>query len=45
LTVIASGGVSSLEQVRAVKAAGLGGLVIGRALYENRFSLKEALLC
>lgn len=45
LSVIASGGVSSLDHVRAVKAAGLDGLIVGRALYENRFSLVEALSC
>ncbi len=36
LTVIASGGVNSMEDVRAVKASGLSGVVIGKALYEQR---------
>jgi phosphoribosylformimino-5-aminoimidazole carboxamide ribotide isomerase len=43
LQVIASGGVASLEDVRSVAAAGLSGLIIGRALYEGEFSLTEAL--
>lgn len=35
LNVIASGGVSSLEDVRQAKAAGLSGAIVGRALYEG----------
>ncbi len=45
LSVIASGGVSSLDDLRAVRAAGLAGAIIGRALYEGRFTLPEALAC
>jgi phosphoribosylformimino-5-aminoimidazole carboxamide ribotide isomerase len=45
LNVIVSGGVASLDDVRAVKAAGLAGAVVGRALYEGRFTLAEALAC
>lgn len=45
LQVIASGGVASLEDVRQVKAAGLHGVIIGRALYEGQIDLKEALAC
>jgi phosphoribosylformimino-5-aminoimidazole carboxamide ribotide isomerase len=41
--VIASGGVSSLEDIRAVCRAGLAGAIVGRALYEGRFGLPEAL--
>lgn len=41
--IIASGGVSSLADVRAVRDAGLAGAIIGRALYEGRFDLAEAL--
>jgi phosphoribosylformimino-5-aminoimidazole carboxamide ribotide isomerase len=41
--VIASGGVSSLDDIRAVCRAGLAGAIVGRALYENRFGLAEAL--
>ena len=43
IDVIASGGTASLDDVRVVKAAGLAGLIIGKALYENNFTLKEAL--
>ncbi len=45
LEVIASGGVGSLEDIRLVKAAGLPGVVVGKALYENKFSLSEAIKC
>ncbi|MFZ5911671.1 MAG: 1-(5-phosphoribosyl)-5-[(5-phosphoribosylamino)methylideneamino]imidazole-4-carboxamide isomerase [Chloroflexota bacterium] len=46
LDVIASGGVHSVEDVRAVKEAGLAGVIIGRALYEETIDLKAALdLC
>ncbi len=45
LAVIASGGVASLEDVRAVKEAGLPGVIVGRALYEGAFTLQEALQC
>jgi phosphoribosylformimino-5-aminoimidazole carboxamide ribotide isomerase len=45
LDVIASGGVASLDDLRGVRAAGLAGAIVGRALYEGRFSLVEALEC
>jgi len=45
LAVQASGGVASLEDLRALKAAGAAGAVIGKALYERRFTLAEALAC
>jgi phosphoribosylformimino-5-aminoimidazole carboxamide ribotide isomerase len=35
LKVIASGGVSQLEDVRAAQKAGLAGAIVGRALYEG----------
>lgn len=41
----ASGGVSSLEDVKALKATGAAGAVIGKALFEGRFTLEEALSC
>ncbi len=43
LQVIASGGVNSLEDIRQVRQAGLAGVVIGRALYQGRLCLEEAL--
>ena len=39
LQVVASGGVSTLEDVQRVKEAGLAGVIIGRALYEGKLSL------
>ena len=41
--VIASGGVASLEDIHAARELGLAGVVIGRALYEDRLRLPEAL--
>jgi phosphoribosylformimino-5-aminoimidazole carboxamide ribotide isomerase len=43
--VIYSGGIGSLEDLRAVAGLGLGnveGVIVGRALYEERFSVAEA---
>jgi phosphoribosylformimino-5-aminoimidazole carboxamide ribotide isomerase len=41
--VIASGGISSLDDLRRIAAAGLAGAIVGRALYEGRFDLPAAL--
>jgi phosphoribosylformimino-5-aminoimidazole carboxamide ribotide isomerase len=41
--VIASGGVASLEDVRALKASGAAAVVVGTALYEGEFTLAEAM--
>jgi phosphoribosylformimino-5-aminoimidazole carboxamide ribotide isomerase len=41
--VVASGGVASLADVGACKAAGLAGVIVGKALYEKRMDLAEAL--
>lgn len=41
LKVVASGGVSSLEDVRRVKQAGLAGVIIGRALYEGKLTFSQ----
>ena len=45
LDVVASGGVASLDDLRAVRRAGLAGAIVGRALHEGRFTLAEALAC
>jgi phosphoribosylformimino-5-aminoimidazole carboxamide ribotide isomerase len=45
MRVIASGGVDSLEDIRRVRQAGLPGVIVGRALYDGKFSLEEALTC
>ncbi len=43
--VIASGGVSSIDDIAALAPIpGLGGVITGRALYEGRFTLAEALV-
>jgi phosphoribosylformimino-5-aminoimidazole carboxamide ribotide isomerase len=41
----ASGGVSSLNDVQALKAVGVSGAITGRALFEGAFSLQDALAC
>jgi phosphoribosylformimino-5-aminoimidazole carboxamide ribotide isomerase len=41
--VIASGGISSVDDVRAICATGLAGVIVGRALYEGQIELREAL--
>lgn len=44
LQVIASGGVSTVEEIQALAASGaVAGAVIGMALYERRLSLRDAL--
>lgn len=46
LRVIASGGVASLDDIRRVlqyAGSGLAGVITGRALYEGRLDLREAL--
>ena len=44
IPVIASGGVSSLDDVRALAGGGrIAGAIIGRALYDGRIDLAEAL--
>lgn len=41
--VIAAGGISSAGDIRALRAAGASGAVLGRALYGGRITLREAL--
>jgi len=41
--VIASGGVGSLDDVRALARLPISGCIVGRALYECRFMLRDAL--
>lgn len=43
LRIIASGGVSSLEDVTALKALGVSGAIIGKAYYTGAIDLKEAI--
>lgn len=41
--VVASGGVTTLADVRALAEAGLAATIIGRALYEGAFNLSDAI--
>ncbi len=41
--IIAAGGIGSIGDLAAIKQIGCEGSVIGKALYEGRFTLKEAL--
>jgi phosphoribosylformimino-5-aminoimidazole carboxamide ribotide isomerase len=43
LRVIASGGVSSADDIRRVRDAGLAGVIVGRALYEGHVTLQKLL--
>jgi phosphoribosylformimino-5-aminoimidazole carboxamide ribotide isomerase len=43
IPVLASGGVGSLAHLDACAAAGIAGVVLGRALYEGAFTVEEAL--
>lgn len=41
--VIASGGVGTLEDIKNLSTLPIRGIIVGRALYEKRFTLEEAL--
>lgn len=41
LNFIASGGVADIQDVIALKEIGCSGVIIGKAIYENRITLKE----
>jgi len=43
LAIQYSGGVSSIEEIRAVNQAGAAAVILGKALYEGRVKLEEAL--
>lgn len=43
LNVIASGGISSMEDIKALMAINCYGAIIGKAIYENRIDLREVL--
>ncbi len=45
LDIIASGGVSSMEDLRRLYEEGIKGAIIGKALYEKRIDLLEAIRC
>jgi phosphoribosylformimino-5-aminoimidazole carboxamide ribotide isomerase len=41
--VIASGGIASLDDIRAVRQLGCAGAIVGRALYDGRFDIASAM--
>lgn len=43
IPVIASGGVSSLEDIQKLGACGADGVITGKALYEEKFCLQDAI--
>ena len=43
LNVIASGGVSSLDDLKLLKQENMYGAILGKAIYENKFDVKTAL--
>ncbi|HHW22249.1 MAG TPA: 1-(5-phosphoribosyl)-5-[(5-phosphoribosylamino)methylideneamino]imidazole-4-carboxamide isomerase [Clostridiaceae bacterium] len=44
MDVIASGGVSSLKDIRKLKETGVAGVIVGKAIYTGDVELKQALL-
>ena len=42
LNVIASGGISSIDDVNKVKEIHPFGVILGKALYENQITIEEA---
>lgn len=45
LCLQASGGIHSLNDIKLLRQQGLSGAIVGRALYENKFTLSEVLGC
>ncbi len=43
MEVVASGGVAAIDDVRACKAARLFGVIVGKAIYEQKIDLAEAI--
>jgi len=41
LNLVASGGVTNIEEIEKLKEMGIYGAIIGKAIYENKISLKE----
>ncbi|MFC1514389.1 1-(5-phosphoribosyl)-5-[(5-phosphoribosylamino)methylideneamino]imidazole-4-carboxamide isomerase [Candidatus Omnitrophota bacterium] len=41
--IIASGGVSALKDIKEINTLGVWGVIVGKALYEQKFTLKEAI--
>lgn len=45
LNIIASGGISSIDDIKRLKDMNIYGVIVGKALYDNKLELKEALKC
>jgi phosphoribosylformimino-5-aminoimidazole carboxamide ribotide isomerase len=43
--IVVAGGVGSAADLRTAREAGMDGAIVGRALYEGRLTLEEALAC
>lgn len=43
-SIIASGGITTLDDLRAVRGVGCDGAIIGRAIYEGRLDLRAAIV-
>lgn len=43
IDVIASGGIGSMQDILALDGSGVGGVIVGKALYTERVDLKEAI--
>lgn len=41
IKLIASGGIRDIEDVKAIKKMGLHGVIVGKAIYENKINLEE----
>ena len=39
--IIASGGISEMEDILKLDKMGVPGVIVGKAIYENRITLKE----
>ena len=45
IELLASGGVKELTDISALKSAGVHGVIVGKAIYENKFTVEELLKC
>ncbi len=43
LNIIASGGVTTLEEIKELEKAGVGGVIVGKAIYEGRIDPQQLL--
>ena len=43
MAILASGGVSSVDDIRGLAPTGVEGVIVGRALYTGAVSLREAI--